>query len=243
MSRPDSDLTDVFRRLGSVPVSRHSVRSMIGEFADRAAAVLGVVPAASLTLVSDAPARTVAASDPLAVRLDAVQYGEDAGPCLEAARRGGPAGAVGGSDDRWPVFARALVDAGCDSVWSHPLPLQGATAGSLNVYLPEGVAPDRRTTAAVLAEGAVLPLTNVWLYEEALRTSDNLRAALESRAVIEQAKGILMERLKVTADRAFDVLARISNDTNTKLRDVAQTIVDTGSVPPGATPRRSPASR
>jgi hypothetical protein len=210
---------------------------MIGEFADRAAAALGVVPAASLTLVSDAPARTVAASDPLAVRLDAVQYGEDAGPCLEAARRGGPAGVVGDSDDRWPVFARALVDAGCDSVWSHPLPLQGATAGSLNVYLPEGVAPDRRTTAAVLAEGAVLPLTNVWLYEEALRTSE------ESRAVIEQAKGILMERLKVTADRAFDVLARISNDTNTKLRDVAQTIVDTGSVPPGATPRRSPASR
>ncbi len=86
-------------------------------------------------------------------------------------------------------------------------------------------------------------MANVWLYEEAMRTTENLRAALESRAVIEQAKGILMERLKVTADRAFDTLVRVSNDTNTKLRDVAQAVVDTGSVPPESPTRRSPAPR
>ena len=85
--------------------------------------------------------------------------------------------------------------------------------------------------AAALVEVAAVPVTNVWLYEESVRTVENLRVALETRAVIEQAKGILMERLKITADQAFDALARTSNDTNTKLREVAQAVVDTGQIP------------
>ena len=242
MSRPDPDLTDVLRRLGSVPLSRRDLRSAVDDVTDQAAGVLGVPPATSVTLLSDGPPRTVAASGPLALRLDAVQYRDDAGPCLEAARGGAPVGVLSGDDPRWPGFAGALVEAGCDSVWSHPLPLD-APAGSLNLYLPAGVAPERREAAAALVEGAAVPVANVWLYEEAVRTNENLRAALESRAVIEQAKGILMERLKVTADRAFDTLVRVSNDTNTKLRDVAQAVVDTGSVPPGSSTRRSPAPR
>jgi ANTAR domain len=243
VSRPAHDLADLFRRLGSVPVSRQTVRTVVADLAKEAAPVLGVEPAASLTLVADGPARTVAASVPLAKRLDAVQYREGAGPCLEAARGGAPVSTLSGHDDRWPVFARALATARCDSVWSHPLPEGVPAAGSVNIYLPAGVHPDRREAAAALAEKAAVPVANVWLYEEAVRTAENLRLALESRAVIEQAKGILMERLRVTPDGAFEILARISNDTNTKLRDVAQAVADTGSVPPEASTRRSPAPR
>jgi ANTAR domain len=243
VSRPDPDLADVFRHLGSVPVSRQTARSVVADLARVAVPVLGVEPAASVTLVSDGPARTVAASGPLAQRLDAVQYREDAGPCLAAALSGAPVSVVSGRDERWPVFARALKGLGCDSVWSHPLPPGVPAAGSLNIYLPAGVDPDRRDAAAALAEGAAVPVANAWLYEEVVRTAENLRVAMESRAVIEQAKGILMERLKVTADGAFDALARLSNDTNTKLRDVAQAVVDTGSLPPGSQLRRSPATR
>jgi hypothetical protein len=230
--------------LGFVPVSRQDVRSVVAEVAERAADVVGVPAVASVTLVSDGPPRTVAASADLALRLDTVQYREGAGPCLHAARSGGPVGVMSDDDSRWPVFSTALTEAGCDSVWSHPLPLAPAV-GSLNLYLPSGVDPGRRETAASLAEAAAVPVANVWLYEDAVRRTDNLRAALESRAVIEQAKGILMERMKVTADGAFDTLVRVSNETNTKLRDVAQAVVDTGTVPPdgsGST-RRSPAPR
>ena len=243
MSRPDHDLTDVLRRLGSLPVSRHTVRSVVDSLAEQASDVLGVAPAASVTVLAEGPARTVAASADLALQLDGVQYRDDAGPCLDAARRGGPVGAVSGQGDRWPRFGQALADSGCDSVWSHPLPLDSPVVGSLNLYLPAGVDPDERTTAAAIAEGAAAPVANVWLYEEAVRTTENLRAALESRSVIEQAKGILMERMKLTSGAAFDTLVRISNDTNTKLRDVAEALVRTGTIPPDGTMRRTPGPR
>ena len=243
MSRPDHDLADVIRRLGSVPLSRQTTRSVVADLAAEATPVLGAHPAVSVTLIGDGPGRTVAASGPPAPQLDAVQYREDAGPCLAAARGGEPLGTVDQEDARWPVFARALREHGYDSVWSHPLPLPQPAMGSLNLYLPAGAEPAVREAAAALVEGAAAPVANAWLYEEAVRTAENLRVALESRAVIEQAKGILMERLKVTADRAFEALARISNDSNTKLRDVAQAVVDTGSLPSDAGTRWSPAPR
>ena len=243
MYRPDHDLADVFRRLGSVPLSRRTVRSIVADLAAEAASLLGAEPAVSVTIVVGGPGRTVAASGQPALRLDAMQYREDTGPCLDAARRGAPVGTVDVDDTRWPVFARSLHESGFDSVWSHPLSLTEPSAGSLNLYLPAVAAAGRRETAAALVAGAAVPIADTWLYEQAVRTSDNLRLALESRAVIEQAKGILMERLKVTADGAFETLARISNDTNTKLRDVAQAVVHTGSLPPDSPTRRSPDQR
>jgi ANTAR domain len=241
VSRPDP-LTDLVRGLVLLPLSQQDVRSVLAAATEGAASVLGVPPVASMTLVSDGPARTVAASGPLALQLDSLQYRDDAGPCLHAARTGEPVRAVHGDDPRWPGFGAALAASGCEGVWSHPLPLAPAAA-SLNLYLPAGGDPRRREAAAAVAEAVAAPVANVWLYEEAVRTAENLRAALEFRAVIEQAKGILMERLKTTADGAFDTLVRVSNDTNTKLRDVAQAVVDTGRVPPDGPTRRSPAPR
>ena len=97
-------------------------------------------------------------------------------------------------------------------------------------HVPDGVA-GQREVAATLVEVAAVPVTDVWLYEDRVRTVDDLRDALETRAVIEQVKGILMERLGITADQACDALARTSHDTNTKLREVAQAVVGTGQIP------------
>jgi AmiR/NasT family two-component response regulator len=71
----------------------------------------------------------------------------------------------------------------------------------------------------------------MYLYESVVEQVGHLRAALDSRAVIDQAKGILMERLKLTADQAFSVLAGASMTTNTKVREVAEDLVRTGQVP------------
>ena len=121
MYRPDHDLADVFRRLGSGPLSRQTVGSVVADLAAAATPVLGADPAVSVTVLGDGPSRTVAASGPPALRLDAVQYREDAGPCLDAARRGGPVGTIDVDDARWPVFARALHESGYDSGWDHTL--------------------------------------------------------------------------------------------------------------------------
>jgi AmiR/NasT family two-component response regulator len=80
-------------------------------------------------------------------------------------------------------------------------------------------------------------MANMHAYQGARTLADNLAVALESRAVIDQAKGILMERLKLTADQAFQALATVSMHSNTKVRDVADHLVQTGEFPPaGADP-------
>ena len=230
MSRPAHDPSAVLRRLGSLPLSRHTVRTVLRAFAEEAAGVLGAAPEASVTLVRGGPGRTVASSGALAVRLDEVQSRVDSGPCLEPAREGDPASVRAGETGRWADVAAALRDAGCAGVWSRPLPVQGPVSGSLDLHVRGGDDEAVAQVAASSAETAAVPVTNTWLYEEAVPTADDLRLALETRAVIEQAKGILVERLEVTADQAFDALARTSNDTNTKRRDVAQAIVDTGKI-------------
>jgi ANTAR domain len=228
--RPDHDLSAVIRSLATVPVDRTTVSSVLAVLVDQAAPVLGAAPDASLTFVRRGAGRTLASTSDLALRLDEVQYRSDAGPCLDAATTGRPTQALAGDAARWPDVARALREVGIDSIWSHPLPLTGPATASLNLYVRDGGAADGEVAAA-LVEAAAVPVTNAWLYEESVRTIENLRVALDTRAVIEQAKGILMERLKVTAQQAFDALARTSNDTNTKLRDVAQAVVETGQIP------------
>ena len=230
MPGPDHDLSAALRSLAAVPVDRSTVGFVLAVLVDRAAPVLGAAAEASVTLVRNGAGRTVASTGDVALRLDEVQYRGDAGPCLDAATAGRPTRAIADDGARWPDVTRALRDAGVDSIWSHPLPLAGPVRGSLNLYVRDG-AGGSSEVAATLVEVAAVPVTNVWLYEESVRTTENLRVALESRAVIEQAKGILMERLKITADQAFDALARTSNDTNTKLRAVAQAVVDTGQIP------------
>jgi hypothetical protein len=231
VSRPDHDLSDVVRRLGSRPVNRRTVPTVLREFADEVSAVLGGRADASVTLLRAGTGRTLASSGPLALRLDEVQYRSGGGPCLTSAGEGRPVAVLAESGGRWPDVVSALRDARCVGVWSHPLPVEEPTSGSLNLYVRGDSTAIEPGLAASLVGTAVVPVANAWLYEEAVRTADNLRLALETRAVIEQAKGILMERLKVTADQAFEALARRSNDTNTKLREVAHAIVDTGEIP------------
>jgi len=72
----------------------------------------------------------------------------------------------------------------------------------------------------------------MYLYESAVERAEHLKAALDSRAVIDQAKGILMERFKLSADQAFSALAQVSMETNTKVREIAERFVETGQLRP-----------
>jgi GAF domain-containing protein len=133
-------------------------------------------------------------------------------------------------DDRWPEFAALAAGAGCDTVLSYPLPTADKVAGSLNVYARRLTSADQRTRELLvrLAASAAVPVSNTYLYEAAIERAEHLQTALDSRAVIDQAKGILMERFKLTPDAAFQALTRVSMETNTKVRDVATRFVATG---------------
>jgi ANTAR domain/GAF domain len=219
--------------LGRLAFAEHTLESVLGRVSELAARDLPGEPVASVTVVAGRPA-TVAASHELASALDAVQYRLSAGPCLSAATTGQPAVlADTRAPSDWGAFAERAAGLGCGSVLSLPLPLTDRGAGSLNVYVRgEPVDGGGALDPLVrLVEDAVVPVANLYLYRSAVERADQLEAALESRAVIDQAKGILMERFKLTADRAFGVLARVSMERNVKVREVAQQFVESGELP------------
>jgi len=226
-SAPDRAL----ERLGQIRLTDHSMRSLLGEVAALLKQSLPSGPEASVTLLTgDRPTTAVSTGEP-ALSLDEVQYGAGDGPCLQAAREGVVVQIVDNrTDDRWPDYVPAAVERGCLSSLSLPLPLHEAVSGGVNLYAREADAFDaasrdfaqRFTTYAAVVAG------NMLVYESALDRARNLEAAIASRAVIDQAKGILMERFKLTPDQAFQALSRVSMETNTKVREVAARFVETG---------------
>jgi len=233
---PDGDVAQLaFDELGRMSFAQHSLESVLQKVTDLAARVLPGEPATSVTIVADHRSTTVAASHPLARELDHVQYAQGAGPCLEAALTGRVTELLDTSTDpRWGPFPQLAAERGCRGVLSFPLPPQELITGGLNVYARTSQPLDQRTreVAARFAAYAVVPVSNMYFYESAVERAEHLRQALDSRAVIDQAKGILMERHKLTADQAFRALAKLSMETNTRVREIAARFVETGELRP-----------
>jgi GAF domain-containing protein len=232
---PDDDAVQpAFEELGRISLAEHSLESVLQTVTALASRVLPGEPVTSVTIVADDRPRTVASSGPLALGLDEVQYRLGSGPCLAAAATGRSAEVVDTRDaSEWPEFAAAAAVADCRSVLSFPLPVREKVRGALNVYNRAFTVADERTRTLVsrFADYAVVPVSNMYLYETAVERAQHLAAALDSRPVIDQAKGILMERFKLTPDQAFQALTRMSMETNTKVREIADRIVRTGDLP------------
>jgi transcriptional regulator with GAF, ATPase, and Fis domain len=179
---------------------------------------------AGITLLAGQEFTTAAASGELVGRLDRMQYQAGEGPCLDAARQHKTVRC----DDlraatRWPRFAAQAVSVGVLSVLSFQLFAGDDSFGALNIYAADAAAfgPDSESTGILLASHAALAMA-------AARTQAGLLTALDSREVIGQAKGILMERYKITTVEAFALLVASSQAVNRKLRDVAGHLVATG---------------
>jgi transcriptional regulator with GAF, ATPase, and Fis domain len=182
---------------------------------------------AGITLVTGKNVSTPAATDELVERIDQIQYETGQGPSLDAAARHETIL----SDDlrteaRWPRFAGETVELGVRSMLSFQLFAGAESFGALNLYATSAAVfgPDSESTGVLLASHAALAMA-------AARTQEGLLAAMDSRDVIGQAKGILIERYKVTGVQAFGMLVVSSQTVNRKLRDVAEHLVATGELP------------
>lgn len=177
---------------------------------------------------------TPAHSDALAVKLDEVQYDTGEGPCVTALDRGSLGTAESNDlahDPAWPRFGPTAAGLGVGSVLAVGLFPDGdarrpPVRGALNFYryAPGDFSHESREAALVLAAHVSVALAYVTVTEAAALRETQFQTALDSRDVIGQAKGILMERRGLDADAAFDVLRRASQDLNIKLRDVAQAL-------------------
>jgi GAF domain-containing protein len=168
----------------------------------------------------------VAATSPVPQQLDELQQREGAGPCLDAARSQGVVRIEDvATDARWPSFAEQATAAGVRSMLCLPLHVDTSLFGTLSLYAdtPRAFKDITESVARVLAVLAAITLSES-------RGRANLERALESRDLIGQAKGIIMQARRVTADEAFALLVRRSQETNTKLLDVAEAVVHTGVV-------------
>lgn len=186
--------------------------------------------AASITLIDDGTPRTVAFTDGIAPDLDQVQYDARAGPCLEAISTNAVVRIESlAEDERWREFGAAAEERGVRSSLSLPLPLPpgAATSAGLNLYGGEvgAFTEADEKMGALFASYAAVVIANVAAYWSAHELAEHLQKAMESRAVIEQAKGILMARQKCSSDAAFDILRRASQRENRKLRDIAVDLV------------------
>ncbi|WP_370589068.1 ANTAR domain-containing protein [Pseudonocardia sp. C8] len=199
-------------------------------------AVRRVIPAADLVSVTlrdpDGRFHTPIETGPAASEIDEAQYRSGRGPCVESARADGPALAVADdlrTDRRWPEFAEVAVRHGYHSVLATSLVPDAAPPrlpGALNVYARTAGAfvPADRDRLLLLATHASLALAACTAVSEAELKETQLRRAIASRDLIGQAKGILMARRGLTADDAFDVLRRTSQDLNIKLVELAGTV-------------------
>jgi transcriptional regulator with GAF, ATPase, and Fis domain len=196
---------------------------------------LEAIPAAAvagLTMLGDDGQPTTAVyTDVLSPEVDEAQYRHGKGPCLDAWRERHVL-RIDRMEDvaaKYPGFVAACVDHEVRSTLSMPIVGGEVSMGALNLYAHTAAAfdADAETVGAELAGAAGAVLANVSAYWTAFELSQNLDQAMRSRAVIQQAKGMLMaQSAGLSADAAFDLLRKASQRENVKLRDIAQRIVD-----------------
>ena len=171
---------------------------------------------------------SVAASGDLPRRVDAAQMDTGQGPCLDAAFEQHTVRVPDMRlEKRWPAFAQRAAAAGAVSMLSFQLYVEADNLGALNLYAnePNAFTDESEHVGLLFASHAAVAFA-------AAKTQGNLRVAVATRDLIGQAKGILMERFKITGPQAFDVLVHASQGRNRKLRDVAEELVDTGDLSP-----------
>jgi GAF domain-containing protein len=220
------------QQLSGLVLREHTMESLLQAVVDATRTTLPRHVDASISvLIGNRPA-TAAYSGQLALDLDEAQYERGHGPCLHAATTGEQVEIDDArTETRWPDHTARAVERGSLSSLSVPLPMEGLHAG-LNLYATEAGAIDEhtRTAAGEFARAAAISIGNMHAYQTAKDIADNLETAVRSRTVIDQAKGILMERHGLTPDQAFQFLVHASQASDRELRDVADHLLTTGEV-------------
>ena len=235
-----SDLAASFAQISRALYSAHTVQETLQRIVTFSVSTIEGCSGAGISFVNGDQIVTPVWTEPIVLEIDTMQYTTGQGPCLDAIARGESvyAGDLL-TDQRWPDFGPRAARAGMRSLLSFSL--SGETIlGALNLYapLPRAFGATDRAKGLIFATHAGVALGAARELEDAtqalaveIERLENLHGALASRQVIGRAEGILMQRELITADQAFDLLRRASQHLNTKLREVAQFVVDTGDLP------------
>jgi GAF domain-containing protein len=236
-----SEVQEELAGLQDALLNTDSVEQFLHELAVRAARTVsgGMSCGMALRQRGRVPRTATACSDPLASEADRVQHQSGEGPAADVLRHGRRVRIHDtATHDQWPRFCRQAASLGIRSCYALPLVADGEPAGVLLLYArqPGAFGPEETSRAEKFAGHASGALTLSLRMTSCLDQNAQLRSSIVSRAVIDQALGVIMATERCSQDRAFALLRSVSQNSNVKLRDLAATIVTRASgEPPGFT--------
>lgn len=225
----ETALADTFVGLAGALVTGFDIADMFDELAGACVSLLPV-SAAGLMLVDTADnLRVMASSSERSRLIELMEIQNDEGPCLDCYRTGEQvfAGDLSETRERWPVFSDEAMRVGFQAAFAIPLRLRHETIGALNLFhFSRG---DVEGTTVRIAQGladvATIAILQQRAVDRGVELSTQLQEALNSRLVIEQAKGVLAEREQLDMPAAFELLRGFARRTSQRLADVARRVV------------------
>jgi GAF domain-containing protein len=220
--------TPAYAELAKIVLGTKPLPIVLRRIAELAQEVIHGADEVSVTLIEAGRPRTVAFSGQLAATLDERQYSSGHGPCMDAAVTGQTIAIDDIAHDTvYPEFSRRANKHGIHHALAVGMPSLHGTTGAINIYGSGATGPFEqaaRDAAAGFAGYAAVALANAALYAGALDQVAQMKETMTSRAVIEQAKGVIMGERRCSADDAFDILRELSMHSNQTLRDTARSI-------------------
>jgi GAF domain-containing protein len=236
----ESLLARTLVELADTLVDDFDVVDLLTMLADRCVETLDISAAGILLASPDGPLRVLASTSDAMRVLELLEVQAEEGPCLDClhTRRPVPATDLAGAGARWPRFAPAAHAAGFHSVQALPLRLRGTIIGALNLFHTAAVVPRAADVevAQAFADIATIAILQHRAAREAQVVNEQLNRALNSRVIIEQAKGVLAEREGLEVAQAFERLRRHARNNNLRLADLAADVI-AGTVAPAALDR------
>ena len=215
--------------LADTLVDDFDVVELLTRLADRCVEVLDVQAAGIMLAAPDGQLRVMASSSETMRVLELFEIQAQEGPCLDSHRTGRPVvnQDLAVVDGRWPRFAAEAMAAGFQSVHALPMRLRGSVIGALNLFRvgPGQMSPTDIEVAQAFADVATIAILQHRAAQEAQVINEQLTHALNSRVVIEQAKGMVAERLNLDMEASFQVLRAHARNHNLRLADVADAVI------------------
>ncbi|MGN9810928.1 GAF and ANTAR domain-containing protein [Micromonospora sp. BQ11] len=226
----ETQLADVFVEMADTLVDDFDVIEFLHVLTERCVDLLGVSAAGLLLTDQRDTLQVVAASSERTRLLELFQLQTDQGPCLDCFRTGQPVSVadLNLTPARWPRFAAAAAEVGFAAVHALPMRLRSEVIGALNLFevRPGALDEGKLRIGQALADVATIGLLQQRAIHRRDMLTEQLQTALNSRVLIEQAKGILAERLQVDVGQAFALLRDGARSHNRRLSELSQAIVD-----------------
>jgi GAF domain-containing protein len=230
MDHREEWLARTFVELADTLVADFDVIEFMSVLVDRCAELLGSAEVGLALAATRGELRVMASSTERMRALELIEFQNDEGPCRDCLHSGEQVlnARLDDSQQRWPRFTPEARDAGFQMAHALPLRLRSDVIGAMNIFSPDlrELSPEDVNLVQALADAATIGILQERAVKHGVDLAGQLQGALNSRIVIEQAKGIVAERRHVDMDQAFAMLRSYARSNRIQLSNVARAIID-----------------